>query len=60
MAAAACAVTQLTGIDDHNPAGVDMQLIGYRGQHIGQGCEWPAWFVEGQRHGGKRCRRSKA
>lgn len=28
------------GIDDHEPAGVDMQLIGYRGQHIGLFSEW--------------------
>jgi len=28
------------GIDDHEPAGVDMQLIGYQGQHIGLFCKW--------------------
>ena len=27
-------------IDDHEPAAMDMQLIGYRGQHIGLFCEW--------------------
>jgi hypothetical protein len=33
-----------TGIDDHHPAGVDMLLIGYRGQHAGLCCEWLQHF----------------